>query len=472
MRLAGFLTALSTIGLVTILASAALAAIPGEPGYHTAVPLPEHSADVNDTGRGSNSYELYLPKAYGKSPEVRHPLVFVLGAGAGGNRRWINEWHLADWAEKQSPPAIIVGVNRVFNAGVGIGFGSVPGEPKTPGEEGMADYWKLADQIPQAHPTLRFLLSWAHGGTGDSRRVTSLAVNHPDKVAGYLVGPHPYRLQALENQAFPLKKDISVAVLHVTREAYARGRPATPYTLNESDNFDPQLWERAYLGHLRHSGNPWALIESVDWRLRETSIHEALSYLVESSWQVKGGVTATERAAAKQALLQVSIRAASIEDVIELERRYRTLWAVPGASEWPEAKELLETWRKLVSEAADRRTEPLFRAFFLETMREHPLIKADSATADRVAQQWAELQATEAYKKEVAAQKALRAAVATLTFPQSSSQDIVGLEATIGAFQAALEISDGTLAGKEGKAWLAFLTKRHAEQLKKREQNR
>jgi len=48
--------------------------------------LPGHSA-VEDSGQGSNSYELYLPKKFGKAEDVRHPLVFVLGM-AGANQKW------------------------------------------------------------------------------------------------------------------------------------------------------------------------------------------------------------------------------------------------------------------------------------------------------------------------------------------------------------------------------------------------
>src|SRR5687767_11196359 len=118
MRLAIILAALSTIGLMQIDSSSPPSGIPRDPGYHTGVPLPGYSADGNDSRRNSNSYELYLPRAYGKSNDVRHPLVLVLGMGAGENRKWIEERHLVDWAEEQSPPAILVGVNRLFNAGV------------------------------------------------------------------------------------------------------------------------------------------------------------------------------------------------------------------------------------------------------------------------------------------------------------------------------------------------------------------
>lgn len=474
MRLIIFGIALSTIGLMQIASTSPPLNIPSEPGYHTGVPLPGCTADVSDSGRGSNSYELYLPKEYGKANDVRHPVVLVLGMGAGRNRKWIDEHHLSDWAEQLSPPAILVGVNRLFNAGVGVGFGSVPNEPPIPGEQGMADYWKLVDQIPHAHPTMRLLVSWPSGGAGDGQRVTTLALNHPDKLAGYILGPHPYRLGLYgENKTFNLRKDISVAVLNVTHEAYARFRPAEPYVLNnDADPFDPVHWERACVEHLRRGGNPFALIESVDWKMREASLHEALSYLVRSGLQVKTGVTAAEREAGKWAILKAAAEAATIQDVVEREQRYRSLLVVPGAAEWPEAKEMLEAWRTLVPEAADRRMEPLFRAYYLEAMAEHPLIKNASATANHVAEKWAELQAAKAYQREVAAREAVRAAAAKFTNQQHAGQDIDGLEATIVSFRAAVEISEGTLPSKEAKAWLNFLTKLHEQQLIKQAKSR
>jgi hypothetical protein len=463
MRLGSFVAAVAIMGLLT--SSDAAAEIPSESGYHTGVPLPGHRADVNDSGKGSNSYELYLPKGYGKAKETRHPVVIVLGMGAKESRKWIEERHLGEWAEGRNPPAIILGVNRLFNAGVGIAFGSDANEPKIPDDEGMTDYWELADKIPHAHPTMRFLISWPSGGSGDSQRVTALALKFPDKIAGYIVGPHPYAFGAVgaKDTAFKLRKDISVAVLSVTHESYARGRPETPYSMNSRDDFDPMHWERAYLVNLRSGGNPFTLVESIDWRLREPSIHEALGYLVDSGWQVKAGVTAAERRAGKQAMLGAMSRAAEIKDPIERERRYRSLFAVPQAAEWAEAKEALETYRRLVFEAAAARTEPLFKASFLELMTEHPLIKCSRATLNRVVGNLEDLRATDEYKKEFTARKAVRAAAAKFNIEQASGRDLAGLDATISAFQAALKIGEGTLAGKEARAWLEFLTKRRDE---------
>lgn len=435
--------------------------VPIEPGYHSGNLLPGYSSELDDRGV-SNSFELYLPKRYGAAKDVRYPIVLVLGRGATANRVWIEQQHLKEWADAQNPPAIIVGVNRSIKAGRGaVGRMAIfRDDTVIPVDDGIVDYWKIVDRIPQAHPTLRFLVSQA-GFTTDSEQVTGLAQRYPSKLAGFVIGPHPYYPfgnRELE-KVIKLEKDLSVAVLHVTHEAYARGRPETPYAMNSDDRFDPLLWERAYLSSLHRSGNPFALIESIDWGVREASLHEALSYLLRSGLQFKAGVTEAERAAGKQALLSAAMQASAIQDVAERERRYRSLLAVRGAAEWPEMQHQLNAWRELVPQAAELRTEPLFRATFLETMKAHPLIMNSPTALERVTKQLEDFQATPAYRKEAAAQNAVRAAAIGFTNDQHAGKDIAGLEKTIAAFQAVQESGAGTLPAKEAQAWLAFLTK-------------
>jgi hypothetical protein len=329
----------------------------------------------------------------------------------------------------------------------------------------MTDYWNLVDRIPRAHPTMRFLISFPSGGSGDSQRVTALSLKFPEKIAGYVVGPHPYAYGAIgaRDTGFKLRKDISVAVLDVTQEAYARGRPETPYVLNRQDDFDAGLWERLYLVNLRSVGNAFLRVESTDWNQREDAVHNGLWFLVDCGWQVKAGVTAAERAAGQKEVLGAMERAREIKGVVEREKRYRALLSVPGAAEWPGAKGALESWRGVALEAADARREPLFKCTFLEMLKEHPLIKRSPEALKQVAAKLEDLKASESYRKEFAARQAVRAAAMRFSTDQSFGKDMAGLDGTIAAFEAAEKISEGTLAGKECKAWLEFLHRKRKE---------
>jgi hypothetical protein len=439
--------------------------IPSEPGYHGNVPLPGKLSGDPETGHGSNSYELYLPKAYRKDEKVRHPVIMVLGNGATQNRNWINERHLTQWAEGVNPPAIVIGVNRLFNAGTGIGFGEQPGEPLLPNEEGLADYLDLIGTLPQAHPTMRFLISWPSGGSGDSQRVTALSLKYPDKIAGYVLGPHPYAygIVGAKDTTFALRKDISVAVLDVTHESYARGRPQKPYSMNQVDNFDPKLWENAYLVNLRRGGNYFQRIESIDWGQREPSVQEAFWYLVNAGWQVKAGVTEVEKATAKAQALAALEKVAQETDAVAREHRYRMLLAVPGAADWPESRAFIALWRASITPAADARKEPLFRYSFLETTAQHPLVNNNPDALTRVEIKLREVKADPAYIKEKASRDAVRTVAAGVTDQQMWGQDMQGLIDSIVAFEEALKNGEGTLASKEAKAWLDFLKKRYEE---------
>lgn len=282
------------------------------------------------TGAADQTYDLYLPKAYGEKPDERFPVLFI--SSPGGNPGFLK---LESWAERQN--AVLVTINNSKNG---------PWEPIQAAQKAVT---ATAFATLRLHHCLRFSV----GHSGAAWASGSLGEGFGDDWAGV------------------------VFCINSQRTATLKRHVACAYIAGTKDNVYGIELVRADMAKAKAAGNPVRIIERDVGHVGMSAedISDMLDWMLEIGRIAHPRLTPAERKAGQEQLKQ---RIGALKTMTDDQARLttaRSLLSIDAVAKLPEAKELKESWLSALLSTTDDAKDPVAAHLALNEAARSPWIQ-------------------------------------------------------------------------------------------------